>query len=69
MSLSQTTRVSMVFITGTNEYGENTTKTKTLNNVKGNATDEHLVELVTALTALQQNPLAEATRNNSYSIM
>ncbi len=69
MNLSQQSRVSMIFITGMNEDGENTTRTKTLNNVKGMATDEALVELVTALAVLQEYPLADAMRNNSYSII
>lgn len=69
MNLSQRSRVSMIFITGQNEDGENTTRTKTLNNVKGSALDEELVELVTTLSSLQQHPLADATRNNSYSLM
>lgn len=68
MNPSQQSRLSMIFITGS-ENGKNTTSTKTLNNVKGTATDEALVELVTALTTLQQFPLADAIRNNNYSIM
>lgn len=69
MNISQQSRVTMTFITGMNENGQNTTRTKTLNNVKGTAADEQLVELVTALAVLQELPLADATRNNSYSLM
>lgn len=69
MNLSQRSRISMIFITGQNEKGGNTTRTKTLNNVKGTAADEDLVQLITTLAALQQYPLDNATRNNNYSLM
>lgn len=69
MHPSQVSRLSMMFIVGQDEEGANIIQTKTLNNVKGTATDEELVQIVQSLTSLQQFSLADAKRNNSYSLM
>lgn len=69
MNPTQRSRLTLSFIVGQNEFGENVTKSKTFNNIKGTATDEALTDVVEAFIALIEHPLADATRLNSYSLM
>ncbi|WP_165763710.1 DUF1659 domain-containing protein [Halalkalibacter urbisdiaboli] len=64
----QQTRLTLNFITGVNENGENIIRSKSFTNVKGDATDESLVAVVNALQSLQVHSLDSVTRTNSYSL-
>lgn len=69
MNSTQRSRLTLLFVIGQNEFGENVTRTRTLNNVKGTALDEDVAEVATKLAELQQYPLADVARHNSYSLM
>lgn len=62
-------KLRLVFEVGTDENGKTLYKTKTLNNVKPEATTEQLFLTAQALGALCNDPITTVERNDSSDIM
>lgn len=63
------TGLQLVFNIGVDpETGEPTTKSKTFNNIKVDATGEQLYRAALALESLQQHPLSNILRKDTYDI-
>lgn len=63
------TQLRLIFETGLNEKGEPIYKAKTFNNVKKEATVEHLYQVALAISSLCSYPLASVERNNSFDVI
>lgn len=61
-------RLSIIFLTGTNEKGEPIFKTKSFNNIKETATNEQLTNIANALARLQNYDIDHIERTNIYNL-
>ncbi|WP_017728274.1 DUF1659 domain-containing protein [Halalkalibacterium ligniniphilum] len=62
-------RLTLQFIVGTNEFGEDIVRNKSFNNVKATATDEQLQSIAQDLASIQQHGLKTAIRNNTIHLL
>ena len=63
------TRLQLVFNIGTDEEGKPINKTKTLSNVKPDATDQDLLEVAQAISGLQKYALSSVIRINQGELV
>ncbi|WLD94886.1 DUF1659 domain-containing protein [Alkalihalobacillus sp. AL-G] len=62
------TRLSVTFDAGVDLEGKPVYKRKSFNNVKSSATHDHLYNMVQALAPLQQYPVFQIERTNSFDL-
>ncbi|WP_349410230.1 DUF1659 domain-containing protein [Pseudalkalibacillus sp. SCS-8] len=62
------TRLIITFDAGLDSEGKPVIKRKTMNNVKSSATHDQLFEMVQALAPLQQYPVNQIERENSFDL-
>jgi hypothetical protein len=62
------TRLSVTFDAGVDLDGKPVSKRKSFNNVKSSATHDQLYNMVQALAPLQQYPVSQIERTNSFDL-
>ncbi|WP_257349185.1 DUF1659 domain-containing protein [Pseudalkalibacillus decolorationis] len=62
------TRLSVTFDAGIDLEGKPVFKRKSFNNVKSSATHDQLYNMIQALSPLQQYPVTQVERSNSFDL-
>lgn len=62
-------RLSIIFHAGYDEQGEEIFKTKSFQNIKEEATNEQMLQVVQALLPLQQYEVNRVERTNVHSLL